>query len=70
MKNYELYCHYAMEFGLTFLPKGFNDESWQAAAELMQQALAGKVPAVTHELIDAYVAASRIQNQPASLVAA
>lgn len=70
MKNYELYSIYAMEFGLTFLPKGFDDETWQAAIELMRQALAGKGPVVTHELIDAYVAASYIQNQPARPIAA
>lgn len=70
MNNYDLYSRYAVNFGLTFLPKGFDDVTWQAAVELMRQALAGKAAAVTHEMIDAYIAASHIQNQPASQIAA
>jgi hypothetical protein len=56
MKDLELYTRYAMKFGLTFLPIGFDDKTWQAAVELMKLALEGKIVIVTHELIDSYVA--------------
>lgn len=70
MKNLDLYTHYATAFGLTFLPKGFDDKTWQVATELMKQALEGKIDVVTHQAIDAYIAANHIQNQPETFAAA
>lgn len=53
MRDYRLYQLYTREYGLTFLPKDMDDDTWEIATELMLRALHREGPAVTHELIDA-----------------
>lgn len=53
MRDYRLYQLYTREFGLTFLPKGMDDCTWEIVTELMIRALHREGPIVTPELIDA-----------------
>lgn len=53
MRDYRLYQLYTREFGLSFLPKGMDDSTWEIVTELMMRALHREGPIVTPELIDA-----------------
>lgn len=53
MRDYRLYHFYVREYGLTFLPKDMDDETWEIATELMLRALHREGPEVTHQLIEA-----------------